>query len=132
MPFVEVFTREKLSDEVRAKLAEELSNTVMTVEVGGPTESAKMIDWMWFHTMPADSWVVGGRFEQQGNTSDMLFPVYEMLAYLSRHMRMVPGDILATGTPPGVGMAKNRFLTIGDILECGITNLGAQRHQIVA
>ena len=63
MPFVEVFTREKLSDEVRAKLAEELSNTIMTVEVGGPTESAKMIDWMWFHTMPADSWAVGGRFD---------------------------------------------------------------------
>jgi phenylpyruvate tautomerase PptA (4-oxalocrotonate tautomerase family) len=63
MPFVEVFTREKLSDEIRAKLAEDLSNTMMTVEVGGPTESAKMIDWMWFHTMPADSWAVGGRFD---------------------------------------------------------------------
>jgi len=63
MPFVEVFTREKLSDEVRAKLAEDLSNTVMTVEIGGPTESAKLIDWMWFHTMPADSWAVGGRFD---------------------------------------------------------------------
>jgi phenylpyruvate tautomerase PptA (4-oxalocrotonate tautomerase family) len=46
MPFVEVFTREKLSDETRVKLAEELSNTLMTVEIGGPTESAKMIDWM--------------------------------------------------------------------------------------
>jgi phenylpyruvate tautomerase PptA (4-oxalocrotonate tautomerase family) len=63
MPFVEVFTREKLSDEIRAKLAEELSNTIMTVELGGPTESAKMLDWMWFHTMPADSWAVGGRFD---------------------------------------------------------------------
>jgi 2,4-didehydro-3-deoxy-L-rhamnonate hydrolase len=49
-------------------------------------------------------------YEQQGNTSDMLFPVYEMLAYFSRYMRMVPGDILATGTPPGVGMGKNRFI----------------------
>jgi phenylpyruvate tautomerase PptA (4-oxalocrotonate tautomerase family) len=63
MPFVEVFTREKLSDEIRAKLAEELSNAMMTVEIGSPTESAKMIDWMWFHTMPADSWAVGGRFD---------------------------------------------------------------------
>ncbi|MGA7625145.1 MAG: hypothetical protein WB630_05790 [Candidatus Acidiferrales bacterium] len=63
MPFVEVFTREKLPDEIRAKLAEELSNTIMTVEVGGPTESAKLIDWMWFHTMPSDSWAVGGRFD---------------------------------------------------------------------
>jgi len=64
MPFVEVFTREKLSDEIRTKLAEELSNTIMTVELGGPTESAKMLDWMWFHTMPADSWAVGGRFDE--------------------------------------------------------------------
>lgn len=63
MPFVEVFTREKLSDEIRAKLAEELSNTIMTIEIGGPNESTKMVDWMWFHTMPADSWAVGGRFD---------------------------------------------------------------------
>jgi phenylpyruvate tautomerase PptA (4-oxalocrotonate tautomerase family) len=63
VPFVEVFTREQLSDEIRAKLAEELSNTMMTAEIGGPSESAKMIDWMWFHTMPADSWAVGGRFD---------------------------------------------------------------------
>ncbi|MGO9058796.1 MAG: fumarylacetoacetate hydrolase family protein [Candidatus Binataceae bacterium] len=80
-----------------------------------------------------DVWTkVNGHYEQQGNTSDMLFPVYEMLAYFSRHMRMVPGDILATGTPPGVGMGKNRFMAVGDILECGITNLGEQRHEIVA
>lgn len=83
--------------------------------------------------MDLDVWTkVNRRFEQQGNTSDMLFPVDEIVAYFSRHVRMVPGDILATGTPPGVGMGKNRFLDVGDILECGITNLGAQRHPIVA
>jgi 2,4-didehydro-3-deoxy-L-rhamnonate hydrolase len=83
--------------------------------------------------MSLDVWTkVNGHYEQQGNTSDMLFPVYEMLAYFSRYMRMVPGDILATGTPPGVGMGKNRFMAVGDILECGITNLGEQRHEIVA
>jgi len=83
--------------------------------------------------MNLDVWTkVNGRYEQQGNTSDMLFPVYEMLAYFSRHMRMVPGDILATGTPPGVGMGKNRFLAVGDTLECGISHLGVQRHEIVA
>jgi 2,4-diketo-3-deoxy-L-fuconate hydrolase len=83
--------------------------------------------------MNLDVWTkVNGRFEQQGNTSDMLFPVHEIFAYFSRHMRMLPGDVLATGTPPGVGMGKNRFLAVGDILECGITNLGAQRHEIVA
>jgi 2,4-didehydro-3-deoxy-L-rhamnonate hydrolase len=83
--------------------------------------------------MNLDIWTkINGRYEQQGNTSDMLFSVHEMLAYFSHHMRMVPGDVLATGTPPGVGMGKNRYLAIGDILECGITNLGAQRHEIVA
>ena len=65
MPFVEVFTREKLPDEIRAKLAEELGNTMMTIEIGGPTESTKMVDWMWFHTVPADSWAVGGRFDDK-------------------------------------------------------------------
>jgi phenylpyruvate tautomerase PptA (4-oxalocrotonate tautomerase family) len=63
MPFIEVFTREKLPDQIRAKLAEELSTTAMTIELGGPSESAKLIDWMWFHTMPADGWAVGGRFD---------------------------------------------------------------------
>lgn len=83
--------------------------------------------------MNVDVWTkVNGHYEQQGNTSDMLFPVYEMLAFFSRHMRMVPGDILATGTPPGVGMGKNRYLAVGDILECGISDLGAQRHEIIA
>jgi 2,4-didehydro-3-deoxy-L-rhamnonate hydrolase len=78
--------------------------------------------------MNVDLWTkVNGNYEQQGNTSDMIFPVYEM----PRHMRMVPGDILATGTPPGVGMGKNRFLAVGDILECGISHLGAQRHEII-
>jgi 2,4-didehydro-3-deoxy-L-rhamnonate hydrolase len=80
-----------------------------------------------------DVWTkVNGRYEQQGNTSDMLFPVYEILSYFSHHMCMMPGDLLSTGTPPGVGMGKNRFLAVGDILECGIANLGAQRHEIKA
>jgi 2,4-didehydro-3-deoxy-L-rhamnonate hydrolase len=83
--------------------------------------------------MNLDVWTkVNGHYEQQGNTNDMLFSVYELLAYFSRYMRMVPGDVLATGTPPGVGMGKNRFLAIGDVLECGITNLGAQHHEIIA
>jgi 2,4-didehydro-3-deoxy-L-rhamnonate hydrolase len=82
--------------------------------------------------MKLEVWTkVNGRCEQEGNTSDMLFSVHEILAYFSRHIRMLPGDIVATGTPPGVGMGKNRFLAVGDILECGITHLGDQRHQIV-
>ncbi len=73
---------------------------------------------------------VNGQYEQQGNTSDMLFSINDMLAYFSAHMTLLPGDLLATGTPPGVGFGKNRFLKPGDVLECGIANLGAQRHEI--
>lgn len=75
---------------------------------------------------------LNGQFEQQGNTSDMLFSIGEMLAYFSAHMTLLPGDILATGTPPGVGFGKNRFMEPGDVLECGITHLGGQRHLILA
>ncbi len=83
-------------------------------------------------TMNLDVWTkLNGRFEQQGNTSDMLFHVHEILSYFSHHLEMLPGDILATGTPPGVGMGKNRYMAVGDVLECGITHLGAQRHVIV-
>ncbi len=83
--------------------------------------------------MNLDLWTkLNGRLEQQGNTGDMLFSISEMLAYFSTHMTLLPGDILATGTPPGVGFGKNRFMEPGDVLECGITYLGAQRHLILA
>ncbi|SEH78050.1 fumarylacetoacetate hydrolase family protein [Paraburkholderia hospita] len=49
-----------------------------------------------------------GQLEQQGNTSDMLFSIGEMLAYFSTHMTLLPGEILATGTPSGVGFCKVR------------------------
>ena len=78
-----------------------------------------------------DVWTkLNGKFEQQDNTSDMLFGVNEMVAYFSTHMVLLPGDLLATGTPPGVGFGKNLFMTVGDVLECGIAHLGAQRHEI--
>jgi 2,4-didehydro-3-deoxy-L-rhamnonate hydrolase len=81
--------------------------------------------------MKLDVWTkLNGDYEQRGNTSDMLFGVHEMLAYFSSHMALLPGDILATGTPPGVGFGKNRFMAVGDVLECGISDLGAQRHEI--
>lgn len=83
--------------------------------------------------MNLDVWTrLNGRFEQQGNTSDMLFSVNEMVAYFSTHMVLLPGDLIATGTPPGVGFGKNRYMAVGDVLECGIADLGAQRHEIRA
>jgi 2-keto-4-pentenoate hydratase/2-oxohepta-3-ene-1,7-dioic acid hydratase in catechol pathway len=63
--------------------------------------------------------------EQHGNTSDMLFGVREMLAYFSSHVALLsrrpPGD----GYAAGIGFGKNRFIAVGDLLECGITDLGA-------
>jgi hypothetical protein len=63
MPFVEVVTREDLSDAVRAKLAETLLVTMMNIEIGHPTDHAREIGWVWFHTLPGTSWSVGGRFD---------------------------------------------------------------------
>ncbi|HWA79077.1 MAG TPA: fumarylacetoacetate hydrolase family protein [Acetobacteraceae bacterium] len=81
--------------------------------------------------MNLDVWTrLNGKYEQQGNTSDMLFSVTEMVAYFSTHMALLPGDLLATGTPPGVGFGKNRYMAVGDVLECGIADLGSQRHEI--
>ncbi|MGY8711806.1 fumarylacetoacetate hydrolase family protein [Bradyrhizobium sp. 18BD] len=83
--------------------------------------------------MNLEMWTkLNGKFEQQGNTSDMLFDVYQMVAYFSSHMLLLPGDLIATGTPPGVGFGKNRYMAVGDVLECGIANLGAQRHEIMS
>jgi hypothetical protein len=63
MPFVEVTTREELSDSVRAKLAETLLVTMMNIEIGYATDHAREIGWVWFHTLPGTSWSIGGRFD---------------------------------------------------------------------
>lgn len=81
--------------------------------------------------MKLDVWTkLNGQIQQQGNTSDMLFDVAELVAYFSRYMTLLPGDLLATGTPPGVGFGKNLYMAVGDVLECGITALGSQRHEV--
>ena len=63
MPYVEITTREELPDAVRAKLAETLLVTMMNIEIGHPTDAARAIGWVWFHTLPGTSWSVGGRFD---------------------------------------------------------------------
>jgi hypothetical protein len=70
---------------------------------------------------------LNGQFEQQGNTN-----VYEMVVYFSTHVVLYAGDLLATGTAPGVGFGKNRLMAVGDVLECSIERLGAQRREIRA
>jgi 2-keto-4-pentenoate hydratase/2-oxohepta-3-ene-1,7-dioic acid hydratase in catechol pathway len=69
---------------------------------------------------------------QQGNTRDMVFSVAEIISYISRTMRLQPGDIIATGTPSGVGFARNPplFLGAGDVIEVEIDGLGATRNTV--
>ena len=67
---------------------------------------------------------VNGRTRQQANSSLMIFRVAEIVAFISQIMTLVPGDIIATGTPSGVGAAEGRFLEPGDTITCRIENIG--------
>ena len=77
---------------------------------------------------------VNGKRMQTGNTSTMIFPVAHIVSYLSRFMTLEPGDIIATGTPPGVGQGRTppRFLKRGDALRLGIAGLGEQQQDVIA
>jgi 2,4-didehydro-3-deoxy-L-rhamnonate hydrolase len=77
---------------------------------------------------------VNGVRMQTGNTATMIFDCATLVSYISQFMVLLPGDIITTGTPPGVGMAQSppRFLREGDVVELGIDGLGTQRHRVVA
>jgi len=71
---------------------------------------------------------------QTGNTRTMIFSVAKIVSYVSRFMTLMPGDVIATGTPPGVGMGMKppRFLEAGDEMRLGIDGLGEQHQRVVA
>ncbi len=77
---------------------------------------------------------VNGEKMQLGSTSTMIFGVAHIVSYLSQLMTLYPGDIIATGTPPGVGMGKKppKYLKPGDVVELSIEGLGRQRQVVVA
>ena len=77
---------------------------------------------------------LNGERVQDSDTSDMIFGVAEIVSYMSRFMKLMPGDIIATGTPSGVGlgMKPQRFLRPGDVMELRIDGLGEQRQEAVA
>jgi 2-keto-4-pentenoate hydratase/2-oxohepta-3-ene-1,7-dioic acid hydratase in catechol pathway len=77
---------------------------------------------------------VNGERRQTGNTSTMIFSVKEIVAYLSTIMELEPGDVVTTGTPPGVGMGMKPpvFLNPGDVMTLGIAGLGEQSQTVVA
>jgi 2-keto-4-pentenoate hydratase/2-oxohepta-3-ene-1,7-dioic acid hydratase in catechol pathway len=77
---------------------------------------------------------VNGERHQDGSTSDMIFGVAHLVSYISRYMRLLPGDVISTGTPPGVGLGLNPpvFLRAGDVVELGVEGLGSQRQEVVS
>lgn len=76
---------------------------------------------------------VNGVRMQTGNTSTMIFGVADIIAYVSQFMTLQPGDVITTGTPPGVGSAQRppRFLRAGDVVKLGIEKLGEQAQPVV-
>ena len=78
---------------------------------------------------------VDGHRYQNGSTATMIFKVPEIVAYLSRFMTLYPGDVISTGTPPGVGMGVKPepvYLRAGQTMRLGIDGLGEQRQRVVA
>ncbi|NHK26424.1 fumarylacetoacetate hydrolase family protein [Parvularcula flava] len=91
-------------------------------ELGDPQDLAMYLD-------------VNGERKQTGNTRTMIFTVAEALSYISRYMTLMPGDLVITGTPPGVGEGQKpnaQYLAAGDIMELGIDGLGTQRQTVIA
>lgn len=90
-------------------------------EIGDPQNLAMFLD-------------VNGKRMQTGNTSTMIFTVRQIVSYLSQFMMLEPGDVITTGTPPGVGLGMKppMFLKGGDTMHLGIAGLGEQRQTVVA
>ena len=76
---------------------------------------------------------VNGKRRQTGNTKTMIFSVAKIISYVSRFMTLMPGDVIATGTPPGVGMGMKppQFLAAGDEMHLGIAGLGEQHQKVI-
>ncbi|WP_258103299.1 fumarylacetoacetate hydrolase family protein [Marinoscillum sp. MHG1-6] len=77
---------------------------------------------------------LNGEKVQDGNTDDFIFNVQEVVSYLSQFMSLLPGDIISTGTPEGVGLGMKppRYLVHGDVIELGIEGLGTAKQNVVA
>ena len=82
-----------------------------------------------------DLWLtVNGERMQQGTTANMIFGVASLVAYVSQCMTLLPGDVISTGTPAGVGLGMKppRYLAAGDVVELGASGLGTARQRVVA
>lgn len=119
------FQLEKLGQWIKGKSAPTFGPTgpwlVTPDEVGDPQDLTLSLR-------------VNGEVQQNSTTADMIFGVAEIISYMSRFMALVPGDIIATGTPSGVGMGQKpqRWLQPGDEMELEIAKLGLQRQTAAA
>ena len=85
------------------------------------------------HNLPM--WLkVNGETKQSGSTKDLVFDVPALVSYISQFMTLLPGDVISTGTPAGVGLGQKppRFLADGDVVELGIEGLGSSRQRLRA
>jgi 2-keto-4-pentenoate hydratase/2-oxohepta-3-ene-1,7-dioic acid hydratase in catechol pathway len=126
-------------------LVNDLSEREYQLERGGQWDKGKGCDTFgpfgpWLVTMDEvadidnlDLWLdLNGQRVQTGNTDKLIFDVPTVVSYVSQFMSLQPGDIISTGTPPGVGMGMKPpvFLKDGDVMELGIAGLGRQRQQV--
>jgi 2-keto-4-pentenoate hydratase/2-oxohepta-3-ene-1,7-dioic acid hydratase in catechol pathway len=132
---------------------DDISGRSLTVEVQRPqTERTGYFDWLigkWFDTFgplgpylvvdevadPQDLPIqtrVNGQVRQSAMTGDMIFTVAETIAWISRFVTLQPGDVIATGTPSGVGDTTGTYLQAGDVVEVEVGGLGVLRNQVVA
>jgi 2-keto-4-pentenoate hydratase/2-oxohepta-3-ene-1,7-dioic acid hydratase in catechol pathway len=85
------------------------------------------------HQLPL--WLkLNGNLVQNSSTANFIFSIPQVIAYVSRFMTLLPGDIISTGTPPGVGLGMNPplYLKPGDVMELGIEGLGTSRQEVIA
>jgi 2-keto-4-pentenoate hydratase/2-oxohepta-3-ene-1,7-dioic acid hydratase in catechol pathway len=77
---------------------------------------------------------VNGEIRQQESTSDLIFKVPKLISYLSQFMTLLPGDVISTGTPAGVGLGMKppQYLKAGDVVELGVVGLGSSKQNVVA
>jgi 2-keto-4-pentenoate hydratase/2-oxohepta-3-ene-1,7-dioic acid hydratase in catechol pathway len=141
-----VSEREALSHVAGYCIVNDVSERAFQLERGGSWDKGKGCDTFapvgpWLvtrdeitHPQRLGMWLeVNGQRCQTGNTKTMIFPVAKIISYLSRFMTLMPGDVIATGTPPGVGMGMKpqRFLMPGDEMHLGIDGLSEQRQKVV-
>jgi 2-keto-4-pentenoate hydratase/2-oxohepta-3-ene-1,7-dioic acid hydratase in catechol pathway len=78
---------------------------------------------------------VNGDTRQKGSTANMIFNVPALVSYVSQFMTLLPGDVISTGTPAGVGLGMKPepvYLKAGDVVELGIDRLGRSRQKVIA